>query len=479
MAGTGARDRRQPQRLLPFLAALAVLLPALAVGAMAPAAARHRDARSTDGWWYQVMHLPELPPGLTGKGVTVAMLDGTINLSPQELHGADISLRTDCRRRRVHQGPPSNDHGTSMAAYIVGNGHGTGPGGAGILGVAPGARLLFYGLDLMPSPPGRPVFLECTGLDEISQINAAVRAGADIITTSTDTTDQWPQMERALHRAFDHGVVVVAASGSTVGRMRDDRIGFPAGYPGVVAVNAADRHARPWHGNPPPTFTDVQTSFPVISAPGVHVNSLLWYGGWQSDAWATGTSPATAIVAGALALVKQKYPAATGNQLVQQLIHFTGGTRKYGWDPKYGFGIVSVPKMLAHDPTRWPDVNPLLHGPHAAVRDFPMSSYGKAAKPAGSGGAAGATKGAQADGQNDGRAHAKGGSDGSSPAASGTLPAWVWVVVALVVAGAAAVAAATWRRRTRSGDGTGRTPVTDDQQTETRAGTGPGRTGRV
>ena len=43
--------------------------------------------------------------------------------------------------------------------------------------------------------------------------------------------------------------------------------------------------------------------------------------GWVSGSDRTGTSDAAPIVAGALALVKSKYPDATGNQLIQQLIH--------------------------------------------------------------------------------------------------------------------------------------------------------------
>ena len=83
------------------------------------------------------------------------------------------------------------------------------------------------------------------------------------------------------------------------------------------------------------------------------------------------------MVAGSLALVKEKYPEASGNQLVQHLIHLTGGTREYGWDGDYGFGIVSVEEMLAEDPSGWPDANPLLAGPKRAVADYPMSALGE------------------------------------------------------------------------------------------------------
>jgi hypothetical protein len=64
-----------------------------------------------------------------------------------------------------------------------------------------------------------------------------------------------------------------------------------------------------------------------------------------------------------LAVAKQKYPAATGNQLIQSLIHnttesdhalvrdTTGG---------YGYGPASLRHLLAVDPSQYPDENPLM-----------------------------------------------------------------------------------------------------------------------
>lgn len=86
-------------------------------------------------------------------------------------------------------------------------------------------------------------------------------------------------------------------------------------------------------------------------------------------------------MAGALALVKQKYPTATGNQLIQQLIHNTSRD-SMGWQRVVGFGILRLDRMLATDPTGWPDVNPLLNGADAARADFPSSVYRDPSAPA-------------------------------------------------------------------------------------------------
>jgi hypothetical protein len=94
-------------------------------------------------------------------------------------------------------------------------------------------------------------------------------------------------------------------------------------------------------------------------------------GDWYSAGWVTGTSPATAITAGTLALVKSRYPRATGNQLIQHLVHTAGGKR-YNWHHGYGFGVVNPLTMLASSPTQWPDENPLWLHPREALTNYPM-----------------------------------------------------------------------------------------------------------
>ncbi|MEO5653835.1 MAG: S8 family serine peptidase [Marmoricola sp.] len=330
------------------------------------------------GWWYDKLKVGRAHAEATGAGVTVAVIDGSIDPSVAELQGVDLTRRVDCDGNRVPIRSGSlDDHGTLMSALIAGTGRGNGPGGAGVRGIAPDAKLLFYGIDTAIEP-GAKLFYECDGYNSPGLVRDAVKRGADVISISIGGLGgDW--FKRALKAARDKGAVVVASSGDASANGLG--VESPARFPGVVAVNAVDRNAKPWRYNPAVSIVrkpiaEIKEGFPVISAPGVDLKTLRWRdGGWHSDAPATGTSPATALVSGALALVKQKYPEATGNQLIQNLIHFTGGTRAYSFDREYGFGIVSLEKMLDHDPTGWPDENPLLKGPAAAVKDYPMSAY--------------------------------------------------------------------------------------------------------
>ncbi|MDQ1129587.1 subtilisin family serine protease [Microbacterium sp. SORGH_AS 888] len=85
---------------------------------------------------------------------------------------------------------------------------------------------------------------------------------------------------------------------------------------------------------------------------------------WDSPVLSSGTSLATPIVAGMLALAAQKYPNATGNQLIQSLIHNTGrDDHPLAYNPTdgLGYGAASLTRLLSVDPSQYPDENPLLN----------------------------------------------------------------------------------------------------------------------
>jgi subtilisin family serine protease len=184
----------------------------------------------------------------------------------------------------------------------------------------------------------------------------------------------------------------------------------------------------------------------VISAPGVGIQCGGWVdGAWRSEAWGGGSSQATAIVSGALALVRSAYPEATGNQLVQHLIrHTTDDTLEF-W-PEFGFGLISVTEMLAEDPTRWADVNPLTHV--SSLPSLPEEYPDEAALASAAGAASGSPTASSAP------------TDSTAPTASAGAPAApgdasegggtavaAWVVGALVLAGVVAAAVVVARRR--------------------------------
>ena len=92
--------------------------------------------------------------------------------------------------------------------------------------------------------------------------------------------------------------------------------------------------------------------------------------------------------------------------------------------------------MLAHDPTGWPDVNPLLQGPRAGAQRLPDE---RRTAPAGGDRSSSECRGGPV-------ATPVTGTRGrdTKPAAAttdgGGVPVWVWPLAAVVVLGAAAAA---------------------------------------
>ena len=70
------------------------------------------------------------------------------------------------------------------------------------------------------------------------------------------------------------------------------------------------------------------------------------------------SSCAAAITTGFLALAREKWPQATGNQLLQLLVR-TGMNSGNSWNERTGFGPTNLDAMLSTDPTQFPDENPL------------------------------------------------------------------------------------------------------------------------
>jgi len=396
-------------------------VPAAGVSAVGPLTTESFEGYD---WWYEALRIDAAHRrGATGDGVTVALVDGAPDLRIGELRGQDVRLRTDCNGNRAQ--PPSDaelsnglhgSHGTSMAALIVGSGRGNAAGGSGVAGIAPQARLLAYDA----SPTGGL----CRGDQIGALVDQAVEDGADIISMSM-IVDRG--VVPAVERALQAGVVVVGglpSKGADLGASK-----YPAAVAGAVAVQAVDRDADPWRDTIPSPHA-------VIAAPGVEIGSGFYVrstGRFESDGWTTGTSGATAIVAGALAAVKSRHPEATGNQLVQHLIHNGGGEKNFDWDGTYGFGIASVTTMLRSSPTQWPDENPLLEGPEQAVKSYPTWVSSEVEDPPGKG--ENAPEADPAAGQDDRGSASEQQEPGSTAADEQDegMPRWLWPVAGLLV----------------------------------------------
>ena len=331
-------DRRRRLRLA---GAFAMIL-ALAAGAIAlPAAPAHAADLITaaDQPYFAYYHLDQArAKGYTGKGVTIALLDGEVDTSAPELAGATIIDKTPCT---VTSSAYSKSHGTAMASLLVSKEY----------GVAPDATLLSYRTKYVQD--GDTAESDCRGhhgntLDEPEWlINQAITDGAQIISISASRGDTSDAVMWAIARANALGVIVVSGAGNDNEENTIDSFGKWSGVVSVSAIDTSGKRAE--YSSWGKGVTVAAVGDPMIAhnyETGTNISTK-------------GTSNATPLVAGFLALAKQKWPNVTSNQLLQLLTH-TARTDQSGWNKYIGYGGADPGAMVNTDPSQYPDENPIM-----------------------------------------------------------------------------------------------------------------------
>ena len=273
--------------------------------------------------------------GYTGQGVTIAILDGEVDTSAPELAGADITDKSPCT---VTSSLRTKTHGTAMASLLVARDY----------GISPDAKILSYRLVFSDDSAGS----DCSGVSGIdknessSLINTAINDGAQIISISSSYAGGSNALKWAVARAISQGIIITAAAGND-------------------AKNETDVTYEKWSGVIGVTAIDTDGNFQDYSSWGEGVVSAAVGGpvtirDYSSGELVTtsGTSASTPLVAGSLALARQKWPQATTNQLLQLLIH-TGTNPDHTWNKYTGYGGVAPGAMVNTDPSQYPDENPL------------------------------------------------------------------------------------------------------------------------
>ncbi|MGB6457995.1 MAG: S8 family serine peptidase, partial [Streptosporangiaceae bacterium] len=315
------------------------------VGLLAATPARADVARSAEQWVISELNLYSAWQHTQGNGVTVAVIDSGVNPDVSDLIG---SVTTGPDYSGVST-PPSNPnwgvHGTWMASLIAGHGH---DGSDGILGAAPQSRVLSIRVITDAGDPNSARYeaeSAAQGQSELAQaITYAVTNHAGVISMSLGYSTQSLAVRKALQYAYEHNVVVVASAGNSGDSAGATGAGhapysFPADYPGVLgvaAVNASGQVASFSSEN-----LSVQVAAPGDRVPAQGRDGQYWY--------VSGTSPACALTAGVVALIKSAYPQLTDAQLISAITSSTTpSTRPLGgWDEQIGFGVVNAGRALA------------------------------------------------------------------------------------------------------------------------------------
>jgi thermitase len=249
--------------------------------------------------------------------VIVAVLDTGVQLDHPDLSG-----RMAEGYNVVGDGPPDDDvgHGTHVAGVIsaaVNNGEGV-------------AGMSWYN-KVMPIK-----VLDSSGTGTTYSVAEgliwAVDHGAKVVNMSLGNYASAEFLHDAIRYAYDHDVVLIAASGND----DTDRPGFPAAYPEVFAVAATSENGEKASFSNYGDYIDV-------AAPGDNIPST--YPGNQYAAL-SGTSMASPHVAALAGLIRTMNPSLSNEEVMAIMRETATDLGEAGKDIYYGYGQIDVARAL-------------------------------------------------------------------------------------------------------------------------------------
>ena len=384
MAGRGNPRSFSSRRVLSLrrgLIGLAVLMLSLAGGGTSwgsaapynPATDMYSMANVTAqtgaaAWW---------SAGYTGAGVDVALIDTGVSpvaglaTAGKVVNGPDLSLESQNVAFRYLD---TNGHGTFMAGLIAGHDstlrapYANAPASA-YRGVAPDARIVSLKVGVADG-----------GVDA-SQVIAAIAwvvqhktdNGMNIRvinlsygTNSTQSSTLDP-LSYAVEQAWKKGIVVVAAAGNS-GYEAEKGLANPAHDPYVIGVGGYDTIGTavvgddilgtysagiPGGGYKAPDFVAAGSHMQGLRVPGSYIDQSHPEGLIDPRYFrGSGTSEAAAITSGTIALLLQKYPNLTPDQVKRFL--GTNTQKPSGTDADYwGSGEINLTVLAAKTPVAY------------------------------------------------------------------------------------------------------------------------------
>lgn len=311
---------------------------------------------ATDSYYVETIGADRLhAQGITGRGVGIAVIDTGVTAVPDVqgrlVGGIDLTVEAD--------GVDRYGHGTFLAGIAAGDGAASGGRHAG---VAPGAHIV-------------PVKIAgANGAADVSQVLAALqwvvsfRDVHDIevlnLSFGTDSTQsqRTDPMNYAVEKAWDAGIVVVAAAANhgpaagTVMKPGDDPLVITVGATDSMGTTDRRDDIVSAFSSRGPTVADGLMK-PDLVAPGAHLVGLRSPGSTIDEGFpearvdnayfrGSGTSFSTAVVSGAVALLRQAHPTWTPDQIKGALLSTTApgpvGDRNID-----GHGAIDLPRAHA------------------------------------------------------------------------------------------------------------------------------------
>jgi serine protease AprX len=325
-------------------------------------------------YWWQL--------GFTGQGIDIALIDSGVSPVPglddpaKLIYGPDLSLESQADNLTNLD---TYGHGTFMAGIIAGRDSGLDPtnyAGApatAYRGMAPDARIV--SLKVATADGGTDVSQVIAAVDWVVQHAHDPGLNIRVINLSygTNSTQAYgaDPLSFAVEQAWKKGIVVVAAAGNTGYQRGTGAPGLadPAYNPFVIAVGASDSNGTLIQGDDyvaPFSASSAGCSGcrnPDVVAPGSHVQGLRAENSYLDANHpeaafdgryfrGSGSSEAAAAVSGGVALVLQRYPTLSPDQVKRYFVQYA--VPLAGVDAtQQGAGMIRMDKMMVKKPSNF------------------------------------------------------------------------------------------------------------------------------
>lgn len=296
---------------------------------------------------------------ILGEGIGVAVVDTGVSGHPDLIsRGNRISGFKDIIHGKTTP-YDDNGHGTHVSGIIGGDGYAS---RGYYIGIAPRCNII--GLKVLNFKGNGNVSDVLMGLQWIienkEKYNIRI-VNISVGGTSEKNLDENSKLVKGVDQVWDSGIVVVVAAGNNGPKPKS--ISMPGISRKVITVGASDDNiVVELSGNTTSNYsgrgpTNACIKKPDIVAPGSNIISCNAIKNYQNKEAAlihrytnmytskSGTSMATPIVSGAIALLLSIHPEMT-NRDVKMKLKSSGLDLGYSWD-KQGWGLLNIPKLLS------------------------------------------------------------------------------------------------------------------------------------
>lgn len=254
------------------------------------------------------------PPDECRAEVEIGIIDTTIDRSNRALSGQKLTVLDGISGGRQ---PAKPEHGTAIAALLVGRGD------ADVPGLLPRGGLVAVEA-FHVSDKGEDI---ADTFDIVSGIDVLARRGIPVVNLSFAGPNN-KVLAEVVETAINAGIILVAAAGNNGPTAP---VVYPAGYESVVAVTAVGEDLRVYRGANRGRYID-------FAAPGVDVQVV---SAKVATRFESGTSFAAPFITAALAAARSSKTASPA-ELVQALQVTASDLGRPGRDTVFGWGLVQA-----------------------------------------------------------------------------------------------------------------------------------------